>query len=64
MYAAGSSPDYVSGVELDFSDQKTATAQLRILGISKDPDNNTAGSANVNLVVMINEHFLKGTTGI
>ena len=64
VYAAGSSPDYVSGVELDFSDQKTATAQLRILGISKDPDNNTAGSANVNLVVMINEHFLKGTTGI
>ena len=64
VYAAGSSPDYVSGVELYFSDQKTATAQLRILGISKDPDNNTAGSANVNLVVTINEHFLKGTTGI
>ena len=64
VYAAGSSPDYVSKVELQTSDQKTATAQLRILGISKDPDNNTAGSANVNLVVMINEHFLKGTTGI
>ena len=64
VYAAGASPDYVSKVELQTSDQKTATAQLRILGISKDPDNNTAGSANVNLVVMINEHFLKGTTGI
>ena len=64
VYAAGSSPDYVSGVQLDFSDQKTATAQLRILGISKDIENNEAGSANVNLVVMINEHFLKGTTGI
>ena len=64
VYAAGSSPDYVSKVELQTSDQKTGTAQLRILGISKDPDNNTAGSANVNLVVMINEHFLKGTTGI
>ena len=64
VYAAGSSPDYVSGVQLDFSDQKTATAQLRIIGISKDPDNNEAGSANVNLIVMINEHFLKGTTGI
>ena len=63
-YTAGSSPDYVSKVELDTSDQKTATAQLRIIGISKDPDNNEAGSANVNLVVMINEHFLKGTTGI
>ena len=64
VYAAGSSPDYVSQVELDTSDQKTATAQLRIIGISKDPDNNEAGSANVNLVVTINEHFLKGTVGI
>ena len=64
VYAAGSSPDYVSGVQLDFSDQKTATAQLRIIGISKDPDNNEAGSANVNLVTIINEHQLKGTTGI
>jgi len=63
-YTAGSSPDYVSNVELDTSDQKTATAQLRIIGISKDPDNNEAGSANVNLVVTINEHFLKGTVGI
>jgi hypothetical protein len=64
VYAAGSSPDYVSKVELDTSDQKTGTAQLRILGISKDPDNNEAGSANVNLVVLINEHQLKGTTGV
>ena len=64
VYAAGSSPDYVSKVELDFSDQKTATAQLRILAISNDIENNTAGSANVNLVVMINEHFYKGTAGI
>lgn len=64
VYAAGSSPDYVSKVELDTSDQKSGTAQLRIMGISKDPSNNTAGSANVNLVVMINEHFYKGTAGI
>ena len=64
VYAAGSSPDYVSKVELDESDHKDATAQLRILGISKDPDNNEAGSANVNLVVLINEHQLKGTTGV
>jgi len=64
VYAAGSSPDYVSKVELDHSDLKTATAQLRVLAISNDPSNSTAGSANVNLVVMINEHFLKGTVGI
>jgi hypothetical protein len=64
VYAAGSSPDYVSKVELDTSDQKTGTAQLRIIGISKDIENNEAGSANVNLVTIINEHQLKATTGI
>ena len=64
VYAAGSSPDYVSKVELQTSDQKTGTAQLRILGISKDIENNEAGSANVNLVALINEHQLKGTTGV
>ena len=64
VYAAGSSPDYVSKVELQTSDQKTGTAQLRILGISKDPDNNEAGSANVNLVTIINEHQLKATAGV
>ena len=64
VYASGASPNFVSKVELDHSDLKTGTAQLRVLGISKDIENNEAGSANVNLVVMINEHFLKGTTGI
>ena len=64
VYASGATPNFVSKVELDHSDLKTATAQLRVLGISKDIENNEAGSANVNLVVMINEHFLKGTTGI
>ena len=64
VYAAGSSPDFVSKVELQTSDQKTGTAQLRIIGISKDPDNNEAGSANVNLVTIINEHQLKATAGV
>ena len=64
LYTAGDSANYVSKVELDHSDLKTGTAQLRVIGISKDPDNNTAGSANVNLVVIINEHQLKGTTGV
>jgi len=64
VYAAGASPNYVSKVELDHSDLKTATAQLRVIGISKDPENNEAGAADVNAVVIINEHFLKGTVGI
>jgi hypothetical protein len=64
VYAAGASPNYVSKVELDHSDLKTATAQLRVIGISKDPANNEAGAADVNAVVIINEHFLKGTVGV
>ena len=64
VYAAGATPNYVSKVELDHSDLKTATAQLRVIGISKDPANNEAGAADVNAVVIINEHFLKGTVGV
>ncbi len=64
VYAAGATPNYVSKVELDHSDLKTATAQLRVIGISKDPENNEAGAADVNAVVIINEHFLKGTVGV
>ncbi len=68
VYAAGSSPDYVSGVQLDDDGTPgigTATAQLRIMGASKDPDNNdvTSSDGYVNWVVMINEHELKTTTG-
>tara|TARA_R100001509_G_scaffold146664_1_gene103740 strand:- start:319 stop:882 length:564 start_codon:yes stop_codon:yes gene_type:complete len=63
-YSAGSSPNFVSKVELNHGDLKTGTAQLRIIGISKDPENNEAGSANVNLVTIINEHQLKGTAGV
>ena len=64
VYAAGSSPNFISKVELDHSDLKTAIAQLRVIGISKDPENNEAGAADTNAVVIINEHFLKGTVGI
>ena len=42
----------------------TGSAQLRVLGVSRDPDNNEVGSANVVWRVMINEHFLKATASI
>jgi hypothetical protein len=58
------SANYLSKVELDESTGVSTTAQLRLIGFSKDPDNNDISSANVNMVVMINEHFLKSTTGI
>ena len=63
-YAAGSSPDYVSKVELDDGDLATTDGQLKVIGVSKDPDNNDLTSANVDFVVTINEHFLKQEAGI
>ena len=42
----------------------TGSAQLRVLGVSRDPDNSDLASANVVWRVMINEHFLKATASI
>ena len=59
VYAAGSSPDFVSKVELDDSTLAAgSSATLQILGVSRDPSNNTVGAANVNWIVRINEHEL------
>ena len=62
-YTAGSSPNYVSKVETSGT-MAAGAAQLKIIGVSKEPDNNELGSANTNLIVTINEHFLKQTAGI
>ena len=62
-YTAGSSPNFVSKVELNDSTLDTTAQQLKIMGISKDPSNNDVASANVNWVVVIAEHELKVTTG-
>ena len=62
-YTAGSAPNYVSKTEISGTMAATA-AQLKILGVSKDPENNELGSANANVVVQIAEHFLNQTAGI
>ena len=63
VYAAGGSHDYVSGVEISGT-MAAAAAQLKIIGVSKDPDNDELGAANANVVVTINEHFLNTAAGI
>ena len=67
VYAAGSTTDGQSGVEISGTTAATS-AQLRIVGFSGDPENNTLGtgsqSANVNMIVKINEHFYAQTTGV
>ena len=62
-YTAGSSPNFISKVELNDSTLNTTAQQLKIMGISKDPDNSDISAANINLVVVIAEHELKVTTG-
>ena len=64
VYGAGDSANWVSKTELDDGTLSASDGQLKILGVSKDPDNNDIASANVNFVVEINEHFLKQTAGI
>ena len=65
-YTAGSTVDGQSSVEISGT-MATTAAQLRIVGFSQDPENNTLGtvsqSANVNLIVKINEHFYAQTGG-
>jgi hypothetical protein len=63
-YTAGDSANYVSKTEISGTMTSGASAQLRIIGISKDPDNNDTSSANVNVVVNINEHVLNSANGI
>jgi hypothetical protein len=62
VYAAGNTSSGRSAVVLDSSDHKTATAQLRILGFVQRPDN--AIGTNAKLLVLINEHELKSTSGV
>ena len=63
VYAAGDSANYVSKVEISGT-MAASAAQLKIIGVSKDPDNYELGAANANVVVTINEHFMKQTAGI
>ena len=52
----------LSVTEIDSgSEATTAGLQVRIVGISKDPENSDASSANANWYVMWNQHLLAGT---
>jgi len=62
VVAAGSAYTGVSGMELDVSDHKAATAQLRILGVVPRADNEIGDYTK--LLVMINEHIYKRTAGV
>ena len=69
VYAAGASPNFVSKVEVNTGSMVSTTAQFRVVGVAKDLENSeksnaTTYAANVNVVGVINTHFLKSETGI
>jgi len=68
-FKAGTSPNFISKSEVLTSAVVSTTAQFKILGVAKDIENSeksnaTTYAANVNVVGVINEHFLKQTAGI
>ena len=64
-YTAGDSANYISRVELDNDTLTTTAQQLKILGVSKNIDNDEIGASHVNWIVKVNSHFLaNGTAGV
>tara|TARA_R100001463_G_scaffold107102_1_gene161693 strand:+ start:120 stop:698 length:579 start_codon:yes stop_codon:yes gene_type:complete len=65
VYSAGGSPNYVSGAMLDDSTlNNNADQQVKIIGVSRDPENSDLTSANVVWRVIINQSFFLDTTGV
>jgi hypothetical protein len=46
------------------AENTTAGLQVKIIGITKDPENDDASSANANWHIMWNEHVKFSSTGI
>jgi hypothetical protein len=63
IVAAGNASTGLSGMQLDSSTHTPNSAQLRMLGFVQRP-NNAPASANAKLLVVINEHELKSTSGV
>ena len=62
----GNTATGISKVQLDFSVSGLTTSGtvLQAIDVSQDVDNDTAGSANVDVLVRINNHFYSQGTGI
>ena len=62
VLTAGSTVNGLYKNEIDDSTEATtAGLQVKIIGITKDPENDDASSANANWYVMFNEHVKLGT---
>ena len=59
----GSTTNGVSSQELNDATLSSSIAQLKVLGVSRDPANSDLTAANVNWRVQITEHLLASYTG-
>jgi hypothetical protein len=63
-YTAGSTSNYVSQATLNDSTITTGVQQLKIIGVSRDPENNDLTAANVVWRVIINQSVFEDTSGV
>ena len=64
-YVAGATPNYISRATLDDSTlNNNADQQVKIIGVSRDPENNDLTAANVVWRVILNQSFFLDTTGV
>ena len=64
-YAAGSTANFVSRATLnDATLNANATQQIKVIGVSRDPENQDLTTANVVWRVLINQSFFNDLTGV
>ena len=63
-YTAGNTANYVSRATLNDSTITTGVQQLKIIGVSRDPENNDLTAANVVWRVIINQSAFDDTSGV
>ena len=63
-YSVGVTPNFVSKTTLDDSTLNTTTQQLKIIGLSRDPDNQDLTAAGVVWRVLLMETFDLAVTGV
>ena len=63
-YTAGTTANYVSRATLNDSTITTGVQQLKIIGVSRDPENDDLTAANVVWRVIINQSVFEDTSGV
>ena len=63
-YTAGNTANYVSRATLNDSTIAVAVQQLKIIGVSRDPENDDLTAANVVWRVIINQSVFEDTSGV